>query len=519
MEGSTSNYTNQTSPSPNPVTTTTRRERKSHFSVSDDNVMMKQVVDTHHPDGTDIGVDPLVHMVEEILRRASINASIEKDSNSALAHTDIAKLEAKSRQNNLVLMLNVFSHTIDKLAREMSFKSLSTAVDPHTRVISLLHTVGNYDWDAKMALFIAAFALNYGEFRFLAQIYSSNQLAIPLELKSRFDALNRLIHLVLELTQCIIQFKKLPSRYVSSGEAVMDRAIRTFPSAGYWNARAIIAIATQIANLTSTGDEYWILGSVTESWELASLAHKINNLIEFLRKQLEECRRLIEERKEMEVKNSFNQLFDTVHIDNMKILKILLNSRDDPLPLFDGSTKRRVSLKVLRKRNVLLLISGIGMSRDELSILIAIYCESRIQGSRMDALYELVWLPIVDPNDDYTDALHAQFEDQKHSMPWYSVYHPSNIDHAIKKSIGDRWHFRSKPILVVLDPQGRELSPNALHMMWIWGSNAFPFTIAREEALWRDETWRLELLVGGMDPIILEWVSSNFNFQSSYDRY
>ncbi|KAI7741937.1 hypothetical protein M8C21_024316 [Ambrosia artemisiifolia] len=43
-------------------------------------------------------------------------------------------------------------------------------------------------------------------------------------------------------------------------------------------------------------------------------------------------------------------------------------------------------------------------------------------------------------------------------------------------------------------------------MMWIWGSIAFPFTIAREEALWKDETWRLELLVSGMDPTILNWV-------------
>ncbi|KAJ0771808.1 putative sieve element occlusion [Helianthus annuus] len=491
MEQSTSNYTNQTSPSPNPVTTTTRRERESPFSVSDDNVMMKQVVDTHHHDGTDIGVDPLVNMVEEILRRASINATIDKDFTSALAHTDIAKLEAKSRQNNLVLMLNVFSHTIDKLAREMSFKCL-TGGDGHSIALSLFHTVGNYDWDAKMALILAAFALNYGEFRVLAQIYSSNQLAIPLELKSRFDPLNRLIHLVLELTQCIIQFKKLPSRYVSSGEPVMKRAIRTFPSAGYWNARVIIAIATQITNFTM----YGMLSSATESWEASTLVLKINHLLELLRKQLEECRRLIEERKEMEVRNSFNQLFDTVHVDNMKILKILLNSRDDPLPLFDGSTRRRVSLEVLRKKNVLLLISGIGIFRDD-------GC------SRMDALYDLVWLPIVDPYDEYTNALHAQFEDLKHSMPWYSVYHPSNIDNAIKKSIGDRWHFRSKPILVVLDPQGRELSPNALHMMWIWGSSAFPFTIAREEALWRDETWRLELLVDGMDPTILEWVADD----------
>ncbi|KAI3799218.1 hypothetical protein L1987_34508 [Smallanthus sonchifolius] len=131
--------------------------------------------------------------------------------------------------------------------------------------------------------------------------------------------------------------------------------------------------------------------------------------------------------------------------------------------------------------------------------------ESRVQGSRMDALYEVVWVPIVDPNIEYTNAMDIQFESIKNNMPWYSVYHPSNIDRAVKKFIGNRWHFRRKPILVVLDPQGRELSPNAIHMMWIWGSTAFPFTTAREEALWREETWRLELLVSGMDPTILNW--------------
>nr|KAJ0201420.1 hypothetical protein LSAT_V11C600304160 [Lactuca sativa] len=71
----------------------------------------------------------------------------------------------------------------------------------------------------------------------------------------------------------------------------------------------------------------------------------------------------------------------------------------------------KVSLEVLRRRNVLLLISGLDMSREELSILEEIYNESRIHGSRTNALYE------------------------------------------------DRWHFRKRPILVVLDPQGRELSP------------------------------------------------------------
>ncbi|KAJ0564040.1 putative sieve element occlusion [Helianthus annuus] len=496
-------------------------ERNSIFSASDDNVIMKQVLDTHLPDGTDVDVKPLVHIVEDILRHATIKAAIDEDASTSLvAHADVGKLQGKSHQANTVVMLNLLSHVIEKLACEMSFKCL-TGGDGHSIALSLFHTVGNYHWDAKLALILAAFALNYGEFWLLAQIYSSNQLAksmavlrqVPMimehsaPLKPKFDALNILIHSVLELTQCIIQFKELPSMYISYEVPAMARALNIVPTAVYWNVRGIIACAAQITSLTSMGHEYGVSSTEMQSWELSSLVHKINHLLEFLRKQLEECHRLIGEKKEMDFRNSFNQLFDTVHIDNMKILKILLNLRDDPLPLFDGATKQRVSLEVLRKRNVLLLISGLDLSRDELSILEQIYSESRIQGSRIDALYDVVWVPIVDPYVEYTDAMHTQFEDMKNGMPWYSVNHPSNIDRAVKKSIGDRWHFRNKPILVVLDPQGRELSPNALHMMWIWGSTAFPFTTAREEALWRDETWRLELLVSGMDPTILNWVS------------
>ncbi|KAI3709626.1 hypothetical protein L2E82_39392 [Cichorium intybus] len=50
-----------------------------------------------------------------------------------------------------------------------------------------------------------------------------------------------------------------------------------------------------------------------------------------------------------------------------------------------------------------------------------------------------------------------------------SLSRKKSITNERKRLIGDRWHFRRKPILVVLDPQGRELSPNVIHMMWIWG--------------------------------------------------
>lgn len=51
----------------------TRSDGNSIFSASDDNVIMKQVVDTHLPDGTDVDVRPLLDIIQDILRHATIN--------------------------------------------------------------------------------------------------------------------------------------------------------------------------------------------------------------------------------------------------------------------------------------------------------------------------------------------------------------------------------------------------------------------------------------------------------------
>ncbi|MFS7949112.1 putative sieve element occlusion [Helianthus anomalus] len=493
-------------------------EGNSVFSASDDNMIMRQVIDTHLPDGTDVDVKPLLLTVQDILKHSTINA----DHVPSDEHTNEDKPDRKSHQSNVAVMLNSLTHIIDKLASEMALRCL-TGGDGHATALALFHTMGNFHWDAKLVLTLAAFALNYGEFWLLAQIYSSNQLAKSMAilkqvptimehtapLKPRFDALRKLIHSILELTQCIVEFKELPSMYITPDMPAMASAMNAIPTAVYWNIRGIIACATQVASLTSMGHEYGIASTELQSWELSTLALKINHIHEFLRQQLENCRRVIGEKKEIEFRRTFNQLFETIHYDNMKILKVLISPKDDILPLFDGSTKKRVSLDVLRKRNVLLLISGLDMPQDELSILEEIYSDSRVQGTRTDGPYEIVWIPIVDPSVKYTNEMDMKVEEMRNKMPWYSVYHPSIIDSAVVKSIGDRWHFRNKPTLVVLDTQGRELSPNAMHMMWIWGTSAFPFTSSKEELLWKDETWRLELLVGGMDPNISNWITQD----------
>lgn len=129
--------------------------------------------------------------------------------------------------------------------------------------------LSSYTWDAKLVLTMAAFALNYGEFWLLAQIYSTNPLAksmatlkqLPsiiehtVHLKPRFDALNNLIKVMMDITNCIVQFKELPSLYISSDDPALTTAIAHIPTAVYWTIRSVVTCATQISSLTTMGLE------------------------------------------------------------------------------------------------------------------------------------------------------------------------------------------------------------------------------------------------------------------------
>ncbi|XVE67805.1 hypothetical protein DITRI_Ditri09bG0018000 [Diplodiscus trichospermus] len=492
-----------------------RADRGGMLSMSDDNVMMKQILATHAPDGRDVDVRPLLSLVEDILNRATEHVDYLIKGTRAQA-----EIEEKAQQANFIAMLEALTYTIDRIACELSYKALGGS-DAHATTTAIFNFLSSYTWDAKLVLSLSAFALNYGEFWLLAQIYSTNQLAKSMAilrqlpsilentapLKPRFDALNNLIRTMVDVTRCVVELKELPSMYIARDSPELATAMTHIPTAVYWTIRSMVACATQITSLTTMGHEYG--RSTAESWELSTLAHKLQNIHEHLRQQLNFCYQYIEERKDVETYQILLNLFDpnVIHIDNMKVLKALIYARDDKLPLLDGTTKRQVSLDVLRRKNVLLLISSLEFSSDELSILEQIYNDSRIHPGRLESQYEVVWIPIVDRSIiPLTDETRTKFETLQSTMPWYSVEDPLIIQKPVIRFIKEVWHFRTKPILVVLDPQGKVVSPNAIHMMWIWGSTAFPFTTLREEALWREETWRLELLVDGIDPMILNWI-------------
>lgn len=146
------------------------------------------------------------------------------------------------------------------------------------------------------------------------------------------------------------------------------------------------------------------------------------------------------------------------------------------------------------------------ISDQELLIVEQMYQESRQDSTRIESQYELVWVPVVEKGIPWTEIKH-KFERLQSLMTCYSLYDPSLLEPATIRYIKEIWLFNTKPILVVLDPQGKVVNLNAIHMMWIWGSLAYPFSSSREEALWKEETWGLALLADTIDPSLFDWVS------------
>lgn len=167
----------------------------------------------------------------------------------------------------------------------------------------------------------------------------------------------------------------------------------------------------------------------------------------------------------------------------------------------------QVGIEALKGKTVLLLISDAEISDDELLILGQIYRDSK---KRQDYFqYEIVWLPVLLAEATSSKDEHNvnKFEHEMSRMPWYVVHDPSLLEPAVRRYVKEVWHFSRKPMLVALDPQGQMVSPNAIHMVWIWGNMAYPFTQKREMDLWNHQEWGVKLVVNGIDQTVLDWVS------------
>ncbi|KAI4299757.1 hypothetical protein L6164_033186 [Bauhinia variegata] len=271
--------------------------------------------------------------------------------------------------------------------------------------------------------------------------------------------------------------------YISEDKLAESIDSTLVPNAAYLTIKSIVTCSWQIASIMSFRQEY--ISPSREALELSNLVSKVNSIHHQLKNQLDTCYQ---------------------DIGKEIILQFLTYSDEDLQIDTIGSNETRVNMGSQRRKHVLLLISDLNnISEEEIKVLDNLYKEQAMQSD--EKLYEMVWIPVVEKRSrSYLNE--RKFGELKSIMPWHSVRY-SLIDPARIIQIKEKLNFTGKPVLLVRDPQGRVTSTNVIHLMWIWGNLAFPFTREREEDLWSNQIWSLRTIIDPIDATTMEWISED----------
>ncbi|XP_004288435.1 PREDICTED: uncharacterized protein LOC101298064 [Fragaria vesca subsp. vesca] len=462
----------------------------SLFAMSDKKIL-DEIYTTHVHADESFDDDSLFVIVENILKRAT--QTVDKIVQGTQVHVE--DIEEKIPKPNFSVPLC----TLKGISCEMQCKPPGEEI-AHKTTLAILNKLSHYSWEAKASLTLAAFAMEFGEFWLLADLRESNHLAKsiailkrvpvllkPSQLQKRRQAileLNNLIKATLQVIECIDQFGKL-SVYPPKDVPALSIALEHTPVDIYWAIMTVVACATKVTLLTSDEDK---------EFDLSPYSQKIHYVLNKLKIQLIVCHKQIEEAKNH--RYILNLLRRPTEI--MEVFKGLIFTKDNVQPLIDGSTKQTVNIDVLRRKNVLLFISGLDITDDDISILKPIH-----ELTKKENQYKIVWVPIV---EKWTDELRKKFEILKNKMPWFTVQQPGPI--AGIKVIKEEWNFKGKPTLVVMNPQGKVEHSNALHMIRVWGVKAFPFTEKIEKELSHSHG-EIHSVVEGVHPSVPSWLKEN----------
>jgi hypothetical protein len=151
--------------------------------------------------------------------------------------------------------------------------------------------------------------------------------------------------------------------------------------------------------------------------------------------------------------------------------------------------KLQVDIDVLKEKNVLLLISDLNISDEDIALLKIIYNELR-----KEERHKIVWIPFLEKRTDSQENEYKSLQSKilECQIPWY--IHNSTMAHCKLSEescrfIREQWHYKDKPSIVVLNSQAQVKCQNAIHMIKAYGFRAYPFTSAVEENLLREEGW------------------------------
>ncbi|XP_042479678.1 protein SIEVE ELEMENT OCCLUSION B-like [Macadamia integrifolia] len=456
------------------------REEYHIFTDKDDDDKMKQIEITHADHLTPVVVDvkPLIELIKDILKFSTTTIA-NGGPRERVVGLAMESLKRKTSPSNF----EALAKDIHKISCKISCKC--TGGEEDNTMLALIETLSSYSWDSKVVLAMAAFAVSYGGFFFLVGAKNKSK---PLE------TLRSLIEAMVSVTECVVNLKNLPSGHNSLDQSVVQTAV-------YWTIRSVVACVPHFFGFLSLGHEY--TPSRIEDEELSKLCR----ILIVSHDQIDRYRLYIEENKIFEYYHELLQLFSMIPTDKLKILNALIDTKDCLKPLVQVSSQQHVGVEVLEKKNVLLLISPslLDANKEEIGILVDLY-----KNTKQVCQYELLCLSL----EETTESKREEFEKllNMKKMPWYLLHRDHQvINRAVIKYIKEVWHFNNKPILVVLDTQGRVITQNAFPNIRIWGGIDLSITLKTEAQLWSEATWGLELLFQTIEQAknILQWMKKD----------
>ncbi|XP_019167766.1 PREDICTED: protein SIEVE ELEMENT OCCLUSION B-like [Ipomoea nil] len=459
-------------------------------ATPDDSAVVKLIEKTHFPNGEEIDAMSILHIAKGILDDCKSTPPAEA---SEEGEGDSATLTPE-------LQFEVY-----RLSVQLSYRSLEAGDDVQEKTVSLFNMLSSYSWEVKVALILAAYVSSYGEYWLIAHTYrDKDQVAMGMaallqmsdllkednnKLHTLFQPLHKLLNPILDLCYCIVEVKEFfLSVFASSNTTAGFPGLRaTVIICCYWIIRSALICTSYMHSLIVKDPR-----TTNMDAELDSLARKIQPLRNRLTNQLFTCYKKLDVIDKIDV---VGRALKTNDIDNMKVLKLLVDARDDKqTSVFDLFSKKQVSLETLKNKTVLLLISS---TENEVLFLQEWYEKCDEVQRRQHAI---ILFP-VEGSDQ------SSMKSKKFTMPnLYMVDDPGSIDPTVIRFVKENY-FQEGPILLAVGPAGRVVHPNALPMIWTWGSKAFPLTLQNEESLRSSETSiMLELLIKDLDDKLLKMV-------------
>ncbi|KAI4317945.1 hypothetical protein L6164_025766 [Bauhinia variegata] len=346
----------------------------------------------------------------------------------------------------------------------------------HETVIWILERLRNYSWDAKAVIALAAFAMDYGEpWRLSLLQHASDSTILEVHLfkfgteeKSRqaYDVqFTTLVDPTLQLIKGIIELEGLINDKAYSRKEVPTLYTVQRETYTYWAIFALLTCASRITELD------WGV-------KTSEIVRKINLELTNLNIVLQECKAQIDALKDYKWRLSVFQNPSGV----LELLKTLIYPRHyTPLNIYDDHSKSVVPLDVLKSRHLLLFISPLDNVEDEIWVLKTIDKTFRRDKDKHD--HSILWVPIV---ENWNEENKAKYDYLRSKMPWYVTKYPSLVKGI--KPLREEWLYQDKPIVVVVNPRGEVINKNAMHMIFVWKIEAFPFHSDVDERL--SQHWR-----------------------------